>query len=335
MSFFCNFTNDSDCSTVFEPVHLAFTVLHAIFASGIILTSIPTNLLLIVAMIVNRSKLDKSTILAVSVLISNTIATVFLTGEIVITSIARSWLFGYWGCQIITFVATCALFSRWITVGLISLDRFCRVFWTFKYPRYEKKVIITLLVLSWTISVVIAIILYFCNAYTFFIGAPGCFFVEYSPEMTLPNTVVTNVLLWFTRVIAMFFPAFLYTAMYVKARQIQKATPVITTSDNPDAAEAEKAAQRSRSNRGTITYCLMLVAFTVVNLIIIVKDVLGKVFLYFNVALEVAIPVGFLTTIIIQAYSLGDVAIILANAQNRKAFFDLLQKIAKKKPSIQ
>ena len=330
MSFFCNFTNDSDCSTLFEQVHLSYTIVHAILLIGTILTSVPINLLLIVTMVLYRKSLDKSIILAVSVLISNIIASLSLTGEMVVTSIARSWLFGYWGCQGITFIATCALFSRWITVGFIALDRFCRVFWTFTYPRHESKVIISLLVLSWIISVVISLILFFCKSFTFFIGAPGCFFVEYNPEMTLPGIVVTNALLWITRIIAIFVPATLYTMMYVKAYEIRKKSPAVTITDSPDAAAEEKNA-RSRANKASLTYSLMLIAFVVVNLVIVLKDILGRVFLHFNVSIDIAIPIGFLTTAIIQAYCLGDLAIILANRQIRKSFFTLLAKIGIKK----
>ena len=328
MSFFCNFTDNSDCSTLFEPVHVSFTVIHAILATAIILISLPINFLIIAAMIVYRKTLDKSIILAISVLISNTIAAITLTGEIAITSISRSWLFGYWGCQSITFVATCVLFARWATVGLISLDRFCRVFWTFKYMRHEMKVIISLLLLSWSISVAITITLFFCKAFTFYIIAPGCFFVEYTPEMTLANSIVINTLLWFIRVIALFLPIILYTIMYIKARQIRKQNPVITTADNSN-AESARATQR-RANRATITYFLMLNAFAIVNVMVIMNDVLGKIFRDNNVSIGVAIPVGFLITIIIQAYTLGDQAIILANSQNRKAVLNLLAKITKK-----
>ena len=245
-----------------------------------------------------------------------------------VTSIARSWLFGYWGCQSVTFIATCALFARWVTVGLISLDRFCRVFWTFKYQRHETKSIISLLVLSWLISVVITIALFFCKAFTFFIGAPGCFFVEYTPEMTIVDSIATNVLLWFTRIIALIVPVILYTIMYIQARRIRKRNPVIATEDNPK-AERSRAAQH-RANRATVTYFLMLNAFAIVNIMIILKDILGKVFLDNNVSIQVAIPIGFFTTIIIQAYTLGDQAIILANRQNREAFLGLLGKIIKK-----
>ena len=77
-----------------------------------------------------------------------------------LTTVAYYTDFERVGCQIFAFIGTCGLFSRWIAIGLVSFDRFCRVFWPFKYQRQEKKAVITLLITSWAIAIIMAAILW-------------------------------------------------------------------------------------------------------------------------------------------------------------------------------
>ena len=51
MSLLCNFTNDTYCTGLFEDVHVSITAIKSILSLGIVLISIPTNILLIAAMV--------------------------------------------------------------------------------------------------------------------------------------------------------------------------------------------------------------------------------------------------------------------------------------------
>ena len=303
---------------------MSFTAIQATLAIIIVLTSIPINLLLIAAMVIYRNLLDTSFAMTISVLISNIMASVFLTGTTAITSIARSWLFGYWGCQIFAFIGTCGLFSRWIAIGLVSFDRFCRVFWPFKYQRQEKKAVITLLITSWAIAIIMAAILWSCNSFVFTVVVPGCLFTE-SPDTGLPETVVTNMVVVLNPLIGLILPGVLYTIMYCKARQIRKKNRVAPVmADNLDTASAKEA--QCRANRATITYVLLIVAYVVVNILILgnlaVRGILQKL----DVPMIALIPTGFWFSILIRSYVLGDVAILLTNKQQRSALWKLLNK---------
>ena len=180
----CNFSNDSDCSDLFQGVHIASTFLQAFLASIILLTSIPANVILMCAMVHYRNTLDSSVFLAISVLVSNTIVAIFFCGETVIVSLTRSWLLGYWGCAL----------SRWMTIGCVSLDQFCRVFLTFSYPKIEHKVIVSLLVLSWTVSVVASVAMFFLNAIDFSVNIPGCVLVTHSYSMSYTDTLIASLI---------------------------------------------------------------------------------------------------------------------------------------------
>ena len=295
---------------------MSFTAIQATLAIIIVLTSIPINLLLIAAMIVHRKDLDKSFIVAISVLISNIIVTVFFTGEIAITSIARSWLFGYWGCQIIAFIGCCGLISRWMVVGLVSLDRFSRVFWTFVYQRHEKKIIISLLVTSWTIAIIHPTVLWSCDSFVFNIAVPGCLYTE-SPETTKVQAAVVHIGTTICLFFGLLLPGVLYTIMYCKARQIRKKNRVAPIStENPDTTSAREA--QRRANRATLTYVLMMVAFIAVNIPIVV-NVLVRLVFHISAPSNIIIPISFLFRILVRSYVLIDVVIILTDKQHRDA----------------
>ena len=325
MAFFCNFTNDSDCSTLFEQVPVSFTVIQAILATVIILISIPINMLLIAAMIFYRKSQDKSIIISISVLISNTIVSVFVTGEIAITSIARSWLFGYWGCQIIAFIGTSGWISGSIAIGLVSFDRLCRVFWPFAYQRHEKKVVVTLVILSWAIAIIVSTLLWLCNSFAFALAVPGCVTIE-APDISVLETIVVYIVLAAIPILGLLFAGIIYTIMYCKARKLRQKIQVGSVmAESPDMASA-KEAQR-RANRATLTYVLMMVAFIIVN-ILIITDIIVRVILHsLDVSIIIIVPIGFFFTIFICSYVLGDVVIILTNKQQRDAVKKLLKKI--------
>ena len=321
MAFFCNFTNDSDCSILFEPVPVFFTLIQAILATVTILISIPINMLLIAAMIFYRKSQDKSIIISISVLISNTIVSVFVTGEIAITSIARSWLFGYWGCQIIAFIGTSGWISGSIAIGLVSFDRLCRVFWPFAYQRHEKKVVVTLVILSWTIAIIVSTLLWLCNS----LAVPGCVTIE-APEISVLETIVVYVVLAAIPILGLLF---LGIIMYCKARKLRQKIQVGSVmAESPDMAST-KEAQR-RANRATLTYVLMMIAFIVVNILIITDIIVRVILHHLNVSTSIIVPIGFWFTIFICSYVLGDVVIILTDKQQRNAVKKLLSKLKNK-----
>ena len=128
MNITCDFSNNgTDCSHVFEGVHISITIFQAIFALVIFLLAFPMNILLITAMIIYRHLLDKTMLVTISFLISNTVIGIG-SSQIFITSMLRAWIFGYWGCQVFSFITVVAKVSRYTTVGLVCIARFIKVF---------------------------------------------------------------------------------------------------------------------------------------------------------------------------------------------------------------
>ena len=219
-------------------------------------------------------------------------------------------------CQIIAFIGTIGLISRWIAVGLVSLDRFCRVFWPFVYQRHETKIIIYLLSSSWAVAISVSIVMWLSKTFAFNIAVPGCLFSE-APDMDKLHAFAIGIGFLVCLILGLILPTILYTIMYCKARQIHKKTPVVA--DTPDNAASAREAQR-KANRGTLIYVLMMIVFIGVNVLIV-----GNIFVRVNLQKN-------LSTILIEfwfhirSYVLGDVAIIFTNKQQRDAVKKLIKK---------
>ena len=328
MSINCNFTNDSDCSSLFEQVEVPFTAVQATAAIFITLTSVPINVLLIAAMVIYRRELDMSGLISVSVLVSNIIVSVFFTGSTAITSIARSWLFGFLGCKISSFISSFGLTSRWATIGFISFDRFGRVFWPFFYERHEKKIVVSLLISSWSIALVVPTVMWLCNAFVFTVAVPGCLFT-YISDMPVLQTAISNIVLAVNPILGLIVPIILYTVMYCKARKLNKRSRIVPVM--PENSDLESARRNRPKNKATITYVLMLSAFAAVNAFVIanlgVRAMLRKV----DASISGQIVAGMAFSVLIRSYVLADIVIILKNKQQREVIKKFLKKLFKYK----
>ena len=330
MRLSCNLSgSEYDCSSLFEGVDVSVTSLQACFAAVILLISVPTNLLLIVAMIVYHRLLDKASALAVSLLISNTLASVLINGEVFITTVSRAWLFGHWGCHLIASIAILGLYSRCITVGFLSVDRFCRVFFPFSYPRSENKALAVLLIASWVFSIFIPIMAYFCKITGFHVTYPGCMLAVNFQELSQGNRAVVCLVLGGTTLAGTVLPSILYTAMYLKGRTLRRVQSVRTGKQHTDSSSPE---YHVRSNRATITYALMVVIFSAVSVMVFVKmgAEIGLAREQSTVSPSAALALLFFISTLMRSYVIGDIAaIILSNRDERRALYKLICRIFK------
>ena len=278
------------------------------------------------AMVRYRSTLDSSIFLAISVLVSNTIVAIFLCGETVIVSLTRSWLLGYWGCQLIGIVIMFGALSRWMTIGCVSLDRFCRVFLPFSYPKIEQKIVVSLLVLSWTVSVVASVAFFLLNAIDFLVNIPCCVLVTHSYSMSSTDTFIASLIVMFYRVFASVLPTVLYTTLYCKGKKINKVLPVVQP---PLPVDNKPEQNLIKSKKTTLMYCLMILVFVAVNVLLLLEFVVETIFSYLYTPHAIAVPVLFLLTILIELYVIWDLAIFITNRLQKDAIIKLLRKIFK------
>ena len=176
---------------------------------------VPTNVLLIIAMITHHHMLDKVMVMVVSLLITNTLSTASINIQTLVTSLLRAWSFGYWGCQVFSVIAVVAQTSRYTTGGLLIVSRFCKVF----FPHFRQgKLLVLLLVISWALALLSGIVTVVAGNTGFDVSIPGCTVINSFEGLSIASIVASSSLLVIVIFIGTILPVILYTIMYIKAR---------------------------------------------------------------------------------------------------------------------
>ena len=324
MSLTCNFTgSDYNCSALFEGVPVSITVLQACFAAAIVIISVPMNILMIVATIMYHRLLDQAVVLVVSFLVSDIAVAVFYSGQVFFTSIARAWILGNVGCQLMAFLSIIGILSRWVTVALLSVYRFSKVFFPLSRP---SKLLIGILLLSWVIALIVPTVLYFGNAIGFDITHPGCSFAVNFSTLNQGYFVAMIILMLCVCFAGAILPSTMYTAMYFKARSLRRIQPV-TTIIVQNHTETVESQQRSR--RANVTYCLLMINFLVFAALIVLKVVMKAIFMQISISPALSVALHFLNNNLSQSYLIADLGILLMNKDERKVLCKLLGRVSK------
>ena len=321
----CNFTGaSSNCSNFFTGVDLFAPILQACLSALIIAVSVPCNLILIAAIIVHRNMLDNSYLLIVSFLVSNTIVSVFLSGEVFVTTAARAWVFGYWGCQVVAFITIIGIFSRWVGVGLVAFDRFFRVFFTNSYRRFESRFVFAILLKTWATGFLACIPLFFSKATGFNIAFPGCSYLFDNPDMNSIETAFQRGTFVYCGVWGTILPPFLYLYIFIyfkERRDFRRIAPN-TQRHSPDEVQIQR-----KTRRATLTYFLLYFPFNLAN-IFIIGNYIHRLFIQRTSATPTVV---FGTTIILstfaQCYVFQDIAVLLTNRDIRNALWELFHRV--------
>ena len=192
--------------------------------------------------------LDNSYLLIISFLVSNTIVSVFLSGEVFVTTAARAWVFGYWGCQVVAFITIIGIFSRWVGVGLVAFDRYFRVFFTYS-RRFESRIVLGILFKTWVTGFLVSILLFFSKATGFNIAFSGCSYLIASPEINFVETAFQHGTFVYCGVWGTFLPPFLYIFIYFKEKRAFRRIAPNTQRHSSDEILIQK-----RTQRATLTY---------------------------------------------------------------------------------
>ena len=326
MDFKCN---GSTCSELFDGVAVYVTACHAVVAAIFILSSLPLNILLITSMVVYRKMFDASVVLIIASLLSNIITSLFFTGGVFLTAAARAWLLGSLGCNVFAYLALTGSITRWTTVGFLSVDRFCRVFLPYFYPRHEKKVVLALLLISLVAAFSVPTMLIGVGRTGFDDTYPSCYAVpnsEASEIVQLLRTVGVEI------AAAIFFsilPTVLYTALYCKGRKSNSnrvhVQPAVATENNQETNGVMAAKLRAR--KAVLTYFLLLASVNVVTVLAIIKLVVKILTSEYSASPSVSAALSYVITTGKDSYILCDIAILLTNQYHRSVLIKLMKRI--------
>ena len=310
MSFYCNFSNGSNCSGVFQDVHVVLTEIQAIFALTIIAVTIPVNVLLILAMSIYRKMLDKSTTLLISSVVSNIIVTVLLNGEVFITSITRSWLLGYWGCQIFSFFLASGMTSS----GLAAIHSYTDVCILKTFSQTIEQIFFyILLVLSWVLPAVFsAISTYICPA-QFDATIPGCLSNPFA--MILIGAMIA---FWFTFLTASFWVLTCY-------KDVQHNIMTVYPSGIADQdTQRNKTCNILYKHKGIlVTSAALGSGFIMLIILIGIRHAIGIQLLDTNVSSDIVISILYGLSLVVQLYVVTSILIMLSN----KDIFNVTKKL--------
>ena len=322
----CNFTGStSDCSDLFQGAPLSGTLIQATFVAFIVFTSLPINAMMIAGMMFNPANMDQSRHLLISMLFSNTIVSLFLSGEVFVVSIARSWVFGYWGCQVFSFVTTIGIFSRGLAGGMLAFDRFCRHFFPISYPRLESRVVFGLLVNTWLMACLIVVPFFFFKSNSFEISIPGCSFTFETFDRPVFQSSILHTFLCIALFAAIVVPYFLYFATYMKIRTLRRVNP---TSQNDSSNEEQSQDTQKEVRKVTGIHFILLLIFTATFLV-----TLGKFFvrLYLDrndIVIKTRLAVYVIMSTFVQSYVLADCLLFLLIDKIRISSKSVCQKIS-------
>ena len=256
---------ESNCSSLFENIHPAFTIVQACIALLIVIFGVPLNLLLVVALIKFRHLMDEAFILCISIFFANTVVSFAMGSNIFLSSATRSWPLGYVGCEIYAFLTYSPIPVRWLTLGMLSIDRFCRVFFPFCYTRQSKIVLKILLIFPWIFTIVnnSLTLTKVLRTYYFTANLPGCFYQAncQGSSVCMASIYVESMILLGTGSI---LPVVLYTILYIKSRKmLRNANTCHVTSE-------QQKADNERQNKATKTFALMVITFSCYSAVVFV-----------------------------------------------------------------
>ena len=315
---------ESDCSSYYESIHPAFTITQSCIAVAIIVIGVPLNLLLIVALIKFRHLVDEGFMLCLSIFVANLILSIAFGTDIFVASSTRSWPLGYRACQFFGFVTYFVGTVRWMTLGMLSIDRFCRVFLPFRYARHSKTVLKVLFLLPWVILLPTAILpLSNINGtYDFYPGPIACY---YSSRCTEYVVCPITIYLPFTVVLASgsVLPIALYTILYCKGRRLRRAMR-----SQYAYTEQQQMEDNERQNKATKTFALMVITFSCYSSVVILIQLVAITPVIKDIA-----GLYFLMTDILFLYLITDFFLVWKNTDGKKVIKKFINTVLHKRVS--
>lgn len=312
-----------NCSALFEDVHPAYTITQACVAAVLFLVALPLNLVLIAALVKYHHLVDKAFILCISIFISNSLFIVFSATGILLSSATRSWPLGYIVCQIYGFLLHLGILTRWITLGMLSLDRFLLVFCPFHYNRYSKCVRTILLVVPWVLGLLICSFLVagIGGHFDFVVRLPGCFFQTVCEDSDLICTVFSVFQYVLSISMGSILPSVLYISLYIKSKMLTNRLQSLQNN-----AIIQSSSSTDSQNKATQTFALMMVSFSCFAMTLVLISTLKSVEVIRNI-----VPLFFMLSDLLQLYTIADFILLWKNQQGKLVIKKMMDSVFRRK----
>ena len=279
------------------------------------------NILLIVLIGKFKVLWQTTFFLALQVVIIDLGITVIVTPISVINAIAGQWILGPTLCAINSFFVTLTRQSRNSLMFVFVTDRFCSVFFPFRYFKYRKKVVIPLCIVAYLVTIILIIVegTLDCNNFSRVtwhcsIGG-GCANPEGCEIARATTIILTNI--W-----GSYIPLIMYTILFIKAKMIKNKLP-------PAYASEEIVQNNKRERKTNLTFFFLFLSLFGVTFFPFVFYVVGR---YILQALGIRPSPEYLVVVIIlrtlyNILPIIDAIAIMRNPDVRRALALLKKKL--------
>ena len=237
---------------------------HVIITGLIIIISLIGNILYFVLLLKFKKLRNRAAIISVSVILANTGLVLSFHIQVMLSTVFKGWVFEFLGCQIFGFFSTQFILTRWLSMGVLALDRFCAAKYPFSYPKHCKVVSVILLSSSWIIPILLsAVTLQGYASVVFRHNMPSCLF--YAPT-------VDRGMLYFSFVFTACFllggtlPVVLYSWLFYKAMKFRNSTVCVGTITVNNSTQSilrpqDMQDRASSERKAIVTFALIFIAF--------------------------------------------------------------------------
>lgn len=222
-----NFSNGSNTSC-FSLRHapIPAQALHATVLSVIVLFSLAGNLLVLVLVARFKALRTRSTVISLCMVLADLLFTLCYTFPALVTTASKEWVFGENGCKSFGFFALDLLITRWFTVGLLCIDRFCTVRFPFWYNRRGKWLIGSLASAAWVFPIIACLIpIHLFTTIVLRENQPICLPTCTDSHANLCRIYYAGILT-ITFIAGSITPVILYSWLYHKARKMRNSAKV-------------------------------------------------------------------------------------------------------------
>ena len=258
--FYYNLSQD----TSHEFVVVYISLLSLIIACGVL-----GNSMVLLLVLLDKRLRYRSIIASLSIVLCDLLLTIFYHGVALTGAVLKRWPYGKddeGTCNAYAISTLCLLYVRWLAISTIAIDRFCTVYFPFKYPRYSKKVLVVLTVLTWGVPLAVTISNIYISSPTFRPNIPTCLPSCINKEGTIRLLCrilnVSSVI--FVLVVGIFTPSAVYTWLYYKGRQFRRQPQLgtnETTSNN-----TQNSAFTTQEQKALVTLFLLYMTVLITTL---------------------------------------------------------------------
>ena len=137
---------------IFRSFEIIFNILVIVFGALL-------NSLVLVLVKKFKSLQTLSFAIALQVIVINLVKVAISFPTSLVTALANKWVFGGYACAIAGFAIFSTFIIRMVLMLTLVIDRFCNVFMPFYYPKRRKKIMLSLTLAAWSLTILMSIIM--------------------------------------------------------------------------------------------------------------------------------------------------------------------------------